>query len=56
MSLVRIVSTGILTDLAVNTRNVSYLLNSVAPIFMTEFKEASLEYICLNLESMLANR
>lgn len=34
----------------------SYLLNSVAPIFVSEFKEASLEYICLNLEAMLANR
>lgn len=46
----------LLTGLAVNARNVSYLLNSIAPIFVTEFKEASLEYICLNLESMLANR
>lgn len=45
-----------LTGFAVNTRNVSYLLNSVAPIFVSEFKEASLEYICLNLEAMLANR
>ncbi|KAJ5093442.1 hypothetical protein N7456_009303 [Penicillium angulare] len=40
----------------VNTRNVSYLLNSIAPIYMVEFKEAALEYICLDLESMLANR
>lgn len=40
----------------VNTRNISYLLNSIAPIYVTEFKEASLEYICLNLEAMLANR
>ncbi|KAJ5460761.1 uncharacterized protein N7458_002313 [Penicillium daleae] len=40
----------------VHTRNISYLLNSVAPIFVSEFKEASLEYICLNLEAMLANR
>lgn len=40
----------------VHTRNISYLLNSVAPIYVSEFKEASLEYICLNLEAMLANR
>ncbi|KAJ5669563.1 hypothetical protein N7462_010633 [Penicillium macrosclerotiorum] len=40
----------------VNTRSISYLLNSVAPIYVTEFKEAALEYICLNLEDMLANR
>ncbi|EPS33996.1 hypothetical protein PDE_08958 [Penicillium oxalicum 114-2] len=40
----------------VHTRNISYLLNSVAPVFVPEFKEASLEYICLNLEAMLANR
>jgi alpha-tubulin suppressor-like RCC1 family protein len=40
----------------VNTRNISYLLNSVAPIYMTEFKEAALEYICLDLETMLANK
>ncbi|KAJ5380870.1 uncharacterized protein N7496_003298 [Penicillium cataractarum] len=40
----------------VHTRNISYLLNSVAPVFVSEFKEASLEYICLNLEAMLANR
>ncbi|KAJ5595188.1 uncharacterized protein N7459_001396 [Penicillium hispanicum] len=40
----------------VNTRNISYLLNSVAPIYVKGFKEASLEYICLNLEAMLANR
>ncbi|KAJ5168801.1 uncharacterized protein N7482_004395 [Penicillium canariense] len=40
----------------VHTRNISYLLNSAAPIYVSEFKEASLEYICLNLEAMLANR
>lgn len=39
-----------------HTRNISYLLNSVAPIYVSEFKEASLEYICLNLEAMLSNR
>jgi alpha-tubulin suppressor-like RCC1 family protein len=40
----------------VTTRNVCYLLNSVAPCSVSEFKYAALEYICLNLEAMLANR
>lgn len=40
----------------VNTRNISYLLNSAAPVYMTEFKEAALEYICLDLETMLTNK
>ncbi|KAJ5923208.1 hypothetical protein N7454_008453 [Penicillium verhagenii] len=40
----------------VNTRNISYLLNSVYPIYMGEFKQAALEHICLDLESMLTNR
>ncbi|KAK5798283.1 hypothetical protein VI817_004574 [Penicillium citrinum] len=40
----------------VNTRNISYLLNSVAPIYVAELKEAALEYVCLDLESMLANK
>ncbi|KAJ5525594.1 hypothetical protein N7494_012244 [Penicillium frequentans] len=40
----------------VNTRNITYLLNSVSPIYMGEFKEAALEHICLDLESMLTNR
>ncbi|KAL1970024.1 hypothetical protein VTN77DRAFT_6429 [Rasamsonia byssochlamydoides] len=40
----------------VNTRNVCHLLNAVAPCTVTEFKEAALEYICLNLEVMLENR
>jgi alpha-tubulin suppressor-like RCC1 family protein len=39
----------------VTTRNVCYLLNSVAPCPVTLFKSAALEYICLNLEAMLAN-
>ncbi|GAD96095.1 BTB domain and ankyrin repeat protein [Paecilomyces variotii No. 5] len=37
----------------INTRNVCHLLNAVAPCSVTEFKDAALEYICLNLESML---
>ncbi|OKL56233.1 hypothetical protein UA08_08388 [Talaromyces atroroseus] len=40
----------------VNTRNVCHLLNAVAPCTVTEFKEAALEYICLNLEALLENR
>lgn len=39
----------------VTNRNISYLLNSVAPVYMKEFKDAALEYICLDLEAMLAN-
>ncbi|MCJ1404093.1 hypothetical protein MMC11_007318 [Xylographa trunciseda] len=39
----------------VNTRNVCQLLNAVAPCSVTEFKDAALEYICLNLEGMLEN-
>ena len=42
-------------DLAVNTRNISQLLNVIAPCSVTEFKNAGLEYICLQLESMLEN-
>ncbi|PYH37362.1 BTB domain and ankyrin repeat protein [Aspergillus neoniger CBS 115656] len=40
----------------VNTRSVCHLLNAIAPCFVTEFKNAALEYICLNLEDLLANR
>ncbi|KAL4759237.1 BTB domain and ankyrin repeat protein [Aspergillus foveolatus] len=40
----------------VTSRNVCHLLNSVAPCFVTEFKHAALEYICLNLEDLISNR
>ena len=40
----------------VNTRNVCQLLNAVAPCSVTQFKDAALEYICLNLEGMLENQ
>ncbi|KAL9121093.1 MAG: hypothetical protein Q9187_002354 [Circinaria calcarea] len=40
----------------VNTRNICQLLNDVAPCSITEFKDAALEYICLNLEGMLENK
>lgn len=39
----------------VNARNVCQLLNAVAPCSVTQFKDAALEYICLNLEGMLEN-
>lgn len=40
----------------VTTRNVCQLLNAVAPCSVEEFKNAGLEYICLNLETMLEHR
>ncbi|KAI9926766.1 hypothetical protein ASPWEDRAFT_120199 [Aspergillus wentii DTO 134E9] len=40
----------------VNTRNVCHLLNSISPCSVKEFKDAALEYICLNLEDLVANR
>ncbi|KAL6714309.1 hypothetical protein ACLMJK_007732 [Lecanora helva] len=40
----------------VNIRNVCQLLNAVAPCSVTQFKDAALEYICLNLEGLLENR
>ncbi|KAH8601391.1 hypothetical protein B0O99DRAFT_502175 [Bisporella sp. PMI_857] len=39
----------------VNPRNVSQLLNLVAPCSITGFKDATLEYLCLQLEYMLEN-
>jgi len=39
----------------VNTRNIAYLLNAISPCSVTEFKDAGLEYICLQTESMLEN-
>lgn len=38
-----------------NTRNISQLLNIVSSCSVTEFKDAGLEYICLQLECMLEN-
>lgn len=40
----------------VNIRNVCPLLNAVAPCSITGFKDAALEYICLNLEGILENQ
>ncbi|KAI8963225.1 hypothetical protein F5Y11DRAFT_320229 [Daldinia sp. FL1419] len=39
----------------VNTRNISNLLNIISPCSVTEFKDKGLEYICLQMESMLEN-
>lgn len=40
----------------VTIRNVCQLLNTVAPCSLTDFKDAALEYICLNLEGMMENQ
>jgi alpha-tubulin suppressor-like RCC1 family protein len=37
----------------VSARNVCWLLNAISPSSVHEFKHASLEYLCLSLESML---
>jgi inhibitor of Bruton tyrosine kinase len=39
----------------VTTRNISLLLNEISPCSVTSFKDAGLEYLCLQLESMLEN-
>jgi alpha-tubulin suppressor-like RCC1 family protein len=39
----------------VNTRNIAWLLNAISPCAVTEFKDAGLEYICLQMETMLEN-
>ncbi|KAI6711493.1 hypothetical protein JHW43_005977 [Diplocarpon mali] len=39
----------------VGTRNVCNLLNAIAPCAVTTFKDNALEYLCLQLESMLEN-
>ncbi|KAK4249697.1 hypothetical protein C7999DRAFT_39184 [Corynascus novoguineensis] len=38
-----------------NTRNIAHLLNAISPCSVTEFKDGGLEYICLQLETMLEN-
>ncbi|KIH94227.1 BTB/POZ domain-containing protein [Sporothrix brasiliensis 5110] len=37
------------------TRNISHLLNTVSVCVVSEFKDAALEYICLQMETMLEN-
>lgn len=39
----------------VTARNVSGLLNEISPCSVTDFKDTGLEYICLQLETMLEN-
>ncbi|OLN95979.1 BTB/POZ domain-containing protein 1 [Colletotrichum chlorophyti] len=39
----------------VNVRNISLLLNEISACSVTEFKDAGLEYICLQMETMLEN-
>ncbi|OIW24498.1 BTB/POZ domain-containing protein [Coniochaeta ligniaria NRRL 30616] len=39
----------------VNSRNIASLLNEISPCAVTEFKDAGLEYICLQMETMLEN-
>lgn len=39
----------------VTTRNISLLLNEISPCSVSAFKDTGLEYICLQLESMLEN-
>lgn len=39
----------------VNVRNVCSLLTAISPSSVTEFKDAALEYICLNLEAIIQN-
>jgi alpha-tubulin suppressor-like RCC1 family protein len=39
----------------VTTRNIAHLLNEISPCSVTDFKDTGLEYICLQLESMLEN-
>lgn len=46
---------GMTNEPLVNTRNVSQLLNAIAPCSVAEFKNAGLEYLCLQLECMLEN-
>ncbi|KAL7622179.1 hypothetical protein AAE478_007682 [Parahypoxylon ruwenzoriense] len=39
----------------VTTRNISTLLNAISPCSVAEFKDKGLEYICLQMETMLEN-
>ncbi|ETS77881.1 hypothetical protein PFICI_09943 [Pestalotiopsis fici W106-1] len=39
----------------VTTRNISTLLNLMSPCSVTKFKDVGLEYICLQMETMLEN-
>lgn len=39
----------------VTTRNVANLLNEISPCSVTKFRDVGLEYVCLQLETMLEN-
>lgn len=39
----------------VNTRNIAHLLNEISPCSVTMFKDAGLEYLCMQVETMLEN-
>ncbi|KUI69895.1 BTB/POZ domain-containing protein 1 [Cytospora mali] len=39
----------------INTRNIAHFLNAISPCSITEFKDAGLEYITLQMEDMLEN-
>ena len=39
----------------INTRNIAHFLNAISPCAVSEFKDAGLEYITLQLENMLEN-
>ena len=39
----------------ITTRNICQLVNAIAPCSVTSFKDAALEYICMNMEAMLEN-
>ncbi|KAK1675725.1 BTB/POZ domain-containing protein [Colletotrichum godetiae] len=38
-----------------NTRNIALLLNEISACAVTEFKDAGLEYVCLQMEAVLEN-
>ncbi|KAL1840891.1 hypothetical protein VTJ49DRAFT_7633 [Mycothermus thermophilus] len=38
-----------------NIRNIAHLLNAISPCAVTEFKDVGLEYVCLQLETLLEN-
>lgn len=39
----------------INTRNIAHFLNAISPCSITEFKDAGLEYVTLQMENMLEN-
>lgn len=55
MSVIFAFTNLLINIVTVNTRNISQLLNVIAPCSVTEFKDAGLEYVCLQLEAMLEN-